>query len=419
MAAALAPHRVIRAPAARRPSRIEWIARAVLQAVLLVPVVRWFARPLVVRGAIPGGPVVFAPNHASHADVCALLAALPRRIRARTQPAAAADYFFAGRARGWATRLLFHAFPFPRRGGAGPARAHAALAAGRNVVLFPEGTRSTDGRIAQFRPGIGVLAARGATIVPVGIAGTRDVISKGARFPRRASVVVTFGAPIRLVGADVPSATARVERSVRALAARAALQRPPTTPTWYARVRAFARTPRALGLLFCWGFAEALVLPIVPDVGIVVLTLAAPARLPLFIASAIAGSVAGGAVAYGLGAMLGPAGVASLPLVTDRMAEAASGWLSAEGAAGLAHQPWAGVPYKAFAPQAAAAGVGLGGFLWHTLVERGARFLVVGAAVALPAALGRRFIDRVYTISVLAGLTAFVIGLTRVVAAWS
>jgi len=401
--------------------RAARIARALIRRIALYPIVGLVCRPLIVCGSAPDGPVVFAANHSSHADAATLLRALPRRVRARTAFAAAEDYFYRGRARAALVSLGMGAFPFPRRGTAGLERARALIAEGWNVVLFPEGSRSIDGRIGRFKAGIGSLAREGVTVVPVGIAGTRDVLPKGRRLPMRAPVAVTFGSPIRVPYRSTDDATRHVERSVRALAAGAALSRPVASASVYARVRAFARSPRALLLLLCWGFAEALVFPIVPDVGIVLLSVAAPMRLPAFAAASIAGSIGGGAVAYALG----PGSVEHLPLVTERMGVAAADWLAAEGPRAVWHQPWSGVPFKAFAFQAASSDVSVAPMLWHTLLARGLRFVEVGGVFAV-LGLGaqvriarRRLGDLLYAPFVSMAVLAFALGLARVVAVWS
>ncbi|HVL90069.1 MAG TPA: lysophospholipid acyltransferase family protein, partial [Actinomycetota bacterium] len=159
------------------------VVRAALRAVLLFPIVRLFCRRRIVEGAhrIPGGPVIFVANHAGHADTPLILRSLPRVQRNRLAPAAAADYFFRTRLRGALTTLIVGAFPFPRCGTAGLDRADRLMRDGWSVLLFPEGTRSPDGRIHEFKRGAARLAARrGATIVPVGIAGSREVLGKGA-----------------------------------------------------------------------------------------------------------------------------------------------------------------------------------------------------------------------------------------------
>lgn len=163
-----------------------------------------FARPIHVRGRdrVPAGPVVFAANHASHADTVVLLAALRHRT---VLPAAAADYFFATRTRGAAAVAGIGAFPFPREGRTGLARVHAVLATGHDVLLFPQGTR--DG--GPVRSGVGRLAAAGATVVPVHLDGTDRILPKGARRPRRHAVTITIGAPVR-GGTPVAETVARV-----------------------------------------------------------------------------------------------------------------------------------------------------------------------------------------------------------------
>ena len=162
--------------------------------------------------ALPAGPCVIVANHRSHADTAALIAALP----ARRQPAvaAAADYWFSGGLRSGICRALCAAFPVRRTGGGSVDLAGAArlLAAGRDVIVFPEGTRSRDGRTGDFHRGAARLAAAaGVPLVPVGISGTATLLPPHAatRRPRRTTVTVRIGAPVcvlelaeRLVSAD-------------------------------------------------------------------------------------------------------------------------------------------------------------------------------------------------------------------------
>ena len=132
-----------------------------------------------VHGAaeLPPGPCLIVANHSSHADTAALIAALP----AWRKPvvAAAADYWFRGGFRPAICRALCAAFPVRRSGGgsADLAAATRLLAAGHDVIVFPEGTRSRDGQIGDFRRGAARLAAAaGAPLVPAGISGTRALL---------------------------------------------------------------------------------------------------------------------------------------------------------------------------------------------------------------------------------------------------
>src|SRR5262249_45390811 len=79
----------------------------------------------------------------------------------------------------------------------------AALRAqnGQSILIFPEGTRSVDGRIHPLKKGPFHLAElAGVPIVPVGIQGTRDVLAKDSAIVRAAPVTVRFGAPMRFDG---------------------------------------------------------------------------------------------------------------------------------------------------------------------------------------------------------------------------
>ncbi|MGD0700977.1 MAG: lysophospholipid acyltransferase family protein [Trebonia sp.] len=176
---------------------------------------------------LPAGPCVIVANHRSHADTAALLAAVP----ARRQPAvaAAADYWFRGGVRPGICRVLCAAFPVRRSGGgsADLAAAVRLLAAGRDVIVFPEGTRSRDGRTGDFHRGAARLAAAaGVPLVPAGLRGTGTLLPPGgsASRPRRVVVIVRFGTPVNLpepagTGGDaVTDATARARAQVAALA---------------------------------------------------------------------------------------------------------------------------------------------------------------------------------------------------------
>ena len=183
-------------------SRAGAVARSAIQRTFLVPVVRAWCTPYCCTGSEPllalGGPVVFVANHASHLDTPAILAALPRRVRCRTGVAAAADYFYRDPVLGMAVTLGIGAFPFPRHGSLGLERAAARLAAGWNVLLFPEGTRSADGQLHTFRDGIGhLLLATDAPVVPVAVSGSYALWPRGQRLPRRGPLEVRFGTPWR------------------------------------------------------------------------------------------------------------------------------------------------------------------------------------------------------------------------------
>jgi 1-acyl-sn-glycerol-3-phosphate acyltransferase len=193
-------------------------------------------------GGLPPPPCVIVANHSSHADTAALLAALPPGRSPVV--AAAADHWFRHRARALWCRSLCAAFPV-RRGGGGSddlAAAVAFLAAGHDVIVFPEGTRSRDGRVARFHSGAARLAqAACVPLVPARIEGT------GRLFPvvggvRRTQVTVRFGPPV-----DRPALESPAHQSERARAAVIGLSaETPVDTGMRATTRATAQRRRAL-----------------------------------------------------------------------------------------------------------------------------------------------------------------------------
>jgi 1-acyl-sn-glycerol-3-phosphate acyltransferase len=161
---------------------------------------------------VSGGCIVVA-NHSSHADTAVLLAALP----AKAQPvfAAAADYWFDVPVRRFVAGSLAGILPVRRSGGDTYAQllaaARPALKAGRTVVIYPEGTRSIDGRVGEFRSGAVRLARDcGVPIVPVAVLGMAEVLPKGASFISHAPMRVRIGEPVDPNGASAPQLRAQV-----------------------------------------------------------------------------------------------------------------------------------------------------------------------------------------------------------------
>ncbi|MGI9823280.1 lysophospholipid acyltransferase family protein [Agromyces sp. Marseille-Q5079] len=150
------------------------------------------------------GPVILASNHLSFIDSVVIPLASPRPV----QFLAKDDYFTGTGFRGWVSRTFFTAIgAVGVKRGAG-ADAQAALDAGRGILeagnafaIYPEGTRSIDGRLYRGRTGVAWLALQtGAAVVPVGLIGTQEIQPVGAKLPRVRPVTVRFGAPIDVSG---------------------------------------------------------------------------------------------------------------------------------------------------------------------------------------------------------------------------
>ncbi len=198
------------------------MARSLYTAAVLRPLRAAFA-PTTTTGAerLGSGPYVFAANHSSHADTMVVVTTMPGRFRRRVVVAAAADYFFPNRVTALLTAVFVGAIPVERDrvGRRTLDLCHRLLGEGWSLLLYPEGGRSPDGEIQEFRPGAAWMARRaGVSVVPVRIDGTHDVLPKGRAFPHRAPVHVTYGEPLVLAdGEDARSFGRRIEQAVRDL----------------------------------------------------------------------------------------------------------------------------------------------------------------------------------------------------------
>lgn len=178
-----------------RPSK--WLDWLVFQLVymILYPIVRaWY--PIRVEGRRrfgAGRPVVLAPNHVSFLDPILLQAALPRRITYLMT-----DLYYGIPGLNWVFRRI-GCIPIKQEGSQLNAirRGIEALERYRLVAIFPEGTRSFDGKLQQGFAGAATMAQRArAIVVPVAIVGTFESLPRGSFWPRRSCVTVRFGEPI-------------------------------------------------------------------------------------------------------------------------------------------------------------------------------------------------------------------------------
>jgi long-chain acyl-CoA synthetase len=199
------------------------VGRVLVQAAMFALMPVWAPTRVVGREHLADlpGPLLFAANHVSHMDTPAALRALPRTWRERTAVAAAKDYFFTRRLRGFCVGLAFNAFPMSRSASVRPPLTQFGYLAERgwSILFFPEGTRSPNGNLLPFKGGIGVLAVElGVPVVPIRTRGLERVLPKGTSWPRRASVEVRFGAPLSFApGTDYDQATEAIERAMHAL----------------------------------------------------------------------------------------------------------------------------------------------------------------------------------------------------------
>ena len=89
---------------------------------------------------------------------------------------------------------------------------------GKVLCVFPEGSRSRDGRIKEFKKGVAIVAREmNVPLVPVAIKGTYEVLAPGRKFPRPARVSVTIGKPIHPGDRDYDEIVAALFREVTGL----------------------------------------------------------------------------------------------------------------------------------------------------------------------------------------------------------
>jgi 1-acyl-sn-glycerol-3-phosphate acyltransferase len=155
---------------------------------------------------------VYFGNHTSHLDFVVIWSVLPADVRERTRPVAGGDYWARGRVRGYLSSKVFKAILIDRAGAtASPAQAAKSIeqiAAGMgddcSIIVFPEGTRSRNGEVLQFKSGLYHLCRLkpGLELVPVYLANMNRILPKGEVLPVPLVGRVIFGAPMTMIAGE-------------------------------------------------------------------------------------------------------------------------------------------------------------------------------------------------------------------------
>ncbi|GLZ34305.1 1-acyl-sn-glycerol-3-phosphate acyltransferase [Lentzea sp. NBRC 105346] len=169
---------------------------------VVAPTARLIYRPTVegLENVPADGAVILAPNHLSFIDSIVL----PMVIKRRVSFLAKEEYFVGKGVKGALSRWFFSSLGHipVRRGNGRAARdsldtANQVLLDGGAFAIYPEGTRSLDGRLHRGRTGVARMALEtGARVVPVGIIGTDKVQPVGKKLPRIVPVTIRFGEPL-------------------------------------------------------------------------------------------------------------------------------------------------------------------------------------------------------------------------------
>jgi len=173
-----------------------------LKYVVLGPILRLLFRPWVegIENVPPQGAAILASNHLSFSDSFFL----PLMVSRRVTFLAKAEYFTGRGVKGWFSKLFFTSIgqvPIDRSGGRA---SEGALKKGLEILnkgdllgLYPEGTRSPDGRLYRGKTGIARMALEaGVPVIPVAMINTFDIQPPGKVIPRIMRVGIRIGEPL-------------------------------------------------------------------------------------------------------------------------------------------------------------------------------------------------------------------------------
>lgn len=146
-------------------------------------------------------PFIITPNHCSHLDTLTVITALGQESY-RMWTLAARDYWFGNKLQGWFAHKCLNALPIERDGDFTQflkdlRMANEVMEKNNGLLVFPEGTRSLDGNLQPFKPGVLSLLLYGqqVPIIPTYIKGTFEVLPKGQNIPKKHPVQIIFGKP--------------------------------------------------------------------------------------------------------------------------------------------------------------------------------------------------------------------------------
>ena len=180
----------------------RWYARA-FRTVITGIYRNYFALKCYGLEHIPQGkPYIIMPNHSSHLDTLTVITALGTKAY-HLWVLAARDYWFATRLQGWFARTCLNALPIEREGNFTEflqdlRAANEVMAQNNGLLIFPEGTRSLDGELQPFKPGVLSLLIYGPNVpvIPAYIEGTYHALPKGRNLPKKHPVRIVFGEPL-------------------------------------------------------------------------------------------------------------------------------------------------------------------------------------------------------------------------------
>lgn len=188
----------------------QWYARAFRAGIRSIYRHRFSFECFGLENIPQGKPYIITPNHSSHLDTLTVITALGQQSH-KLWTLAARDYWFGNRLQGWFAHNCLNALPIERDGDFTQflqdlRMANEVMKHNQGLLVFPEGTRSLDGKLQPFKQGILSLLIYGqhVPIIPAYIKGTYQVLPKGQNFPRKHPVQIVFGKPLLLAVSNKP-----------------------------------------------------------------------------------------------------------------------------------------------------------------------------------------------------------------------
>lgn len=177
-------------------------------------------RPIVNRKSLSKAPVIYIANHASHLDTPAIISSLPLNQRRNLAVAAAEDHFFNK----WKTFLLVtsivNIIPISRRRFCknNIKNMKSLLNKGKSILLYPEGSRTRNGKMMPFKNGIGLIVKEmNVPVIPIKIDNAYNLFNYAQKFPKQGEVTVSFGEAIKFNGLSGEEIVGKCEEAVRSI----------------------------------------------------------------------------------------------------------------------------------------------------------------------------------------------------------
>ena len=190
-----------------------WLIR-LLGLTMIKIIVRVFFRLKVegVENLPKGGPYIITPNHASYLDGFIVAAALPQKSFSDLYILGLQN-FFTGRFKESFARIA-HVIPIDTELYLNKALLMSSyiLRQRKSLLIFPEGGRSSDGELMDFKKGVGILSTEiNIPVVPARIKGSFEALPKGAMWPKFTEIKITFGKPLYSCDIDLIEKPERID----------------------------------------------------------------------------------------------------------------------------------------------------------------------------------------------------------------